>query len=220
MAAAAQEQWYILYAVPDVEKDVLAPQKFPNADFTFNKAPLPSHLSVACAVASPTGPVEYPYIAAADRSGFLLLCGQTAVGLTLYICDPCFRRTLGVFPHDGVIGCRHCVGLIRHRTGKRLMVAELNPCFFEPETCCTLFCTVDLYSWVEKEPDCSNISDRQRWRGDGVLTHGGLLWWFDFSFCILACDPFDEKPVLRQIKFPRVLHPLPRPLSTATHTAA
>ncbi|KAF7000519.1 hypothetical protein CFC21_016411 [Triticum aestivum] len=214
MAPAAQEQWYIMYAVPDVSEDVMKPQKFPNATFSFNKVPLPSRLFVESSVASPAGSVEYPYIAAADRSGHLLLCGYTSFGLTFYICDPLFRMTMGIFPHDGGFNCHYCVGLIRNHNRRLLMVADLNPCFFEEDVFFTLFCTVDLYSWVEKEPDCSKILDKQQWRGDGVLTHEGLLWWFDFSYCILACDPFHDKPVLHQIKFPHVQHELPFAPST------
>ncbi|XBH66303.1 hypothetical protein VPH35_094834 [Triticum aestivum] len=215
MAPAAQEeQWYIMYAVPDVSEDFMKPPKFPNAVFTFNKVPLPSRLFVESSVASPAGLVEYPYIAAADRSGHLLLCGYASFGLAVYICDPFFRRTTGIFPHDGGFNCRHCVGLIRDHNRRLLMVADLNPCFSEEVVFFTLFCTVDLYSWVEKEPDCSKILDKQVWRGDGVLTHQGLLWWFDFSYCVLACDPFDDKPVLHQIKFPHVQHELPFAPST------
>ncbi|KAF7063134.1 hypothetical protein CFC21_069665 [Triticum aestivum] len=171
---AAQEQWYILYAVPDVSEDLMKTQKFPNATFSFNKVPLPSRLFVESSVASPTG--EYPYIAAADRSGHLLLCGYTSFGLTLYICDPFFPGTTGIFPHDGGFNCRHCVGLIRNHDRRLLMVADLNPCFFEQVVFFTLFCTVDLYSWVEKEPDCSKILDKRPWRGDGVLTHQEAQW--------------------------------------------
>uniref|UniRef100_M8C2R3 DUF1618 domain-containing protein n=1 Tax=Aegilops tauschii TaxID=37682 RepID=M8C2R3_AEGTA len=174
MAPAAQEeQWYIMYAVPDVSEDFMKPPKFPNAVFTFNKVPLPSRLFVESSVASPAGLVEYPYIAAADRSGHLLLCGYASFGLAVYICDPFFRRTTGIFPHDGGFNCRHCVGLIRNHNRRLLMVADLTPCFFEEDVFFTLFCTVDLYSWVEKEPDCSKILDKQVWRGDGVLTHQG-----------------------------------------------
>ncbi|EMS60661.1 hypothetical protein TRIUR3_28210 [Triticum urartu] len=168
MAPAAQEQWYIMYAVPDVSEDVMKPQKFPNATFSFNKVPLPSRLFVESSVASPAGSVEYPYIAAADRSGHLLLCGYTSFGLTFYICDPLFRMTMGIFPHDGGFNCHYRVGLIRNHHRRLLLGGE--DVFF------TLFYTVDLYSWVEKEPDCSKILDKQQWRGDGVLTHEEAQW--------------------------------------------
>nr|AAS88567.1 putative protein [Triticum monococcum] len=169
LALAEEEQWYILYAVPDVSEDLMKPQKFPNTVFTFNEVPLPSRLFVESSVASPAGIVEYPYIAATDRSSHLLLCGYTSIGLTLYICDPFFRRTTGIFPHGGGFTCRHCVGLIRDHGRRLLMVADLITCFFEEVAFFTLFCTVDLYSWVEKELDCSKILDKQPWRGDGVL---------------------------------------------------
>ncbi|VAH82741.1 unnamed protein product [Triticum turgidum subsp. durum] len=175
MAAAAQEQWYILYAVPDVGDDVM------------ETVPLPSHRSVACGVASPTGDFEYPYIAAADRSGFLLLCGHTAVGLTLYVCDPCFRRTLGVFPHDDGINCRHCVG----------------------ETCFTLFCTVDQYSWVEKEPDCSSIFSVD-------LQNGSVVQWGKFEGLGMPDGPDLSSRLVHAWQFPPELaeyRPLPGTIS-------
>jgi hypothetical protein len=48
--------------------------------FTFDQAPLPSHVTLPGNVFFPTSTVNYPYIATADRSGILLLCGLRVHG--------------------------------------------------------------------------------------------------------------------------------------------
>ncbi|KAI4974751.1 hypothetical protein ZWY2020_048358 [Hordeum vulgare] len=208
MAPAAQEDWFIMYAIPKISDDMS--KEFPNASFTFNEAPLLSHLTLASNVATPAGNVDYPYIAATDDFGLLLLCGYTFVGLTYYICDPYFRGTLGILPPDGGFNCRHSVGLIRRRRGSWFMVAQLNTGLFSTEGRVTLSCTIDLCRWVKKETDCSHIKVKKRCCWDGVLSHEGFLWWFDLSCssCILACNPFKHRPPVYQIMFPQVDHPL------------
>lgn len=206
MAPAAQEEWFIMYAIPKVADEMS--KEFPNASFTFNEVPLLSHLTVASNVATPAGSVDYPYIAATDDCGLLLLCGYTVVGLTYYICDPFFRRTLGILPPDGGFNCRHSVGLIRNRRGSGFMVAKLNTGLFNTQGRITLSCTMDLCEWVNKEADCGHIRETKRCCWDGVLSHEGFLWWFDLSSCILACDPFLDRPPLYQIMFPHVPDPL------------
>ncbi|XBI77798.1 hypothetical protein VPH35_087608 [Triticum aestivum] len=208
MAPAAQEDWFIMYGIPKVSDEMS--KELPNASFTFNEVPLLSHLTVPSNVATPAGSVDYPYIAATDDCGLLLLCGYTAVGLTYYVCDPYFRRTLGVLPPDGGFSSRHSVGLIRNRLGSGIMVAKLNTGLFNTQARrITLSCTRDLCEWDNKEADCGHIcKETKPWCCDGVLSHKGFLWWFDLSSCILACDPFLDTPPFYQIMFPHVPDPL------------
>ncbi|XP_037438986.1 uncharacterized protein LOC119307008 [Triticum dicoccoides] len=208
MAPAAQEDWFIMYGIPKVSDEMS--KELPNASFTFNEVPLLSHLTVPSNVATPAGSVDYPYIAATDDCGLLLLCGYTAVGLTYYVCDPYFRRTLGVLPPDGGFSSRHSVGLIRNRLGSGIMVAKLNTGLFNTQARrITLSCTRDLCEWDNKEADCGHIcKETKPWCCDGVLSHKGFLWWSDLSSCILACDPFLDTPPFYQIMFPHVPDPL------------
>ncbi|EMS56720.1 hypothetical protein TRIUR3_33414 [Triticum urartu] len=202
MAPAAQGEWFIMYGIPKVSGEMS--KEFPNAAFTFNEVPLLSHLTVPGNVATPAGSVDYPYIAATDDCGLLLLCGYTFVGLTYYICDPYFCRTLGILPPDGGFNSRHSVGLIRNRRGSGIMVAMLNTGLFSTQARIILSCTIDLCEWVNKEADCGHIRETKPCCWDGVLSHEGFLWWFDLSSCILACNPFLDRPTFYQIMFPHV----------------
>ncbi|KAI4974786.1 hypothetical protein ZWY2020_048393 [Hordeum vulgare] len=58
---------------------------------------------------------------------------------------------------------------------------------------------------------CSSITARRPYRGDGVLSHQGIVWWFDLSYRIgiLTCDPFAQVPKFYQIMFPSVPDALP-----------
>jgi hypothetical protein len=168
MAPAAQE-WFILYGVPKVAPKEVFPGST-NMSFTFDQAPLPSHVTLVGNVFFPTSTVNYPYIAATDRSGILLLCGYTAMGLAYYLCDPLICRTLGIVPHVGGLRRRHCVGLICNRSDGRLLVAELNPWLLADSGRVTVRCTMDMYDWAEKESDCSNIVDRRSWRGSPTVS--------------------------------------------------
>jgi hypothetical protein len=205
--APAAEEWFILYCVPKVSAE--EETESTNMSFTFNEPPLPSHVTVADNALIRTGFFNYPYIAAADRCGVLLLCGYSKIGFTYYLCDPLIRKTLGIIPHGGDLTCRFSVGLISDRSDRYFMVAELNPLSLAECGRVTLLCTLDMCGWVEKESECSNILVKREWCGDGVLSHKGFLWWFDLSYCILACDPFADKPQFHQIMFPSVPDALP-----------
>lgn len=99
------------------------------------------------------------------------------------------------------------VGLIMR--GKRCVVAELQP-KSDGTGRATLLCyTVGEYRWVEMELPYSPPLLGRYWFGDGVISHGGMLWWIDLSYGILACDPLAEEPELLHVPFPRVLDELP-----------
>lgn len=63
------------------------------------------------------------------------------------------------------------------------------------------------------DPDGANLlrplDEGRSWYGEGVISHDGMLWWFDLSYGILACDPFADEPELLYIPLPRVLDELP-----------
>ncbi|KAI5016488.1 hypothetical protein ZWY2020_006339 [Hordeum vulgare] len=63
-AKAKKKKWFIMYAIPKVADEMST--EFPNASFTFNKAPLLSHLAVSSNVAIPAGNIDYPFIVATD----------------------------------------------------------------------------------------------------------------------------------------------------------
>ncbi|KAK3129060.1 hypothetical protein QOZ80_6BG0470940 [Eleusine coracana subsp. coracana] len=72
-------------------------------------------------------------------------------------------------------------------------------------------------AWVETELSCPSMKHARRmWSSShDVIAHDGKLWWVNLVWGLLACDPFQDKPVLRYIKLPEydVVHDVVDPPS-------
>ncbi|CAM0145479.1 unnamed protein product [Urochloa decumbens] len=147
-------------------------------------------------------PRNYPRLLAADPSGLLLLHADQgrATSPTVIHQSFCWREFVaGYFvlqiddasasassaaalplPEPDLIMNAGHVGIIASPAGQpgSYMVAELQP--FLGDDHATLLC----------------------FSSDKVLALGGMLWWFDLSWCIVACDPFDRDPDLAVVPLP------------------
>lgn len=216
MTAPAQEQWTILAGIPNVVEDEEANRTIgAGADFSvvYEEIPSASVLTVRLRMSSPSSPYVYPYIAAADRSGLLLLRARRHLTpfqskISYHICDARTGEVISLgkhWPRTVVSGSN--VGLILK--GERCMVAELLP-KSDGSGSATLLCyTVGQYRWIEMELTYSPPLQGRSWFGEGVISHDGMLWWVDLSYGILACDPFADEPELRYVPLPGVLDELP-----------
>jgi hypothetical protein len=221
MASAAgvaeQERWTILAGIPMVVKDEEAERILPSGDgisVASNELPSASVLTVPLRITSPPSPYHnYPYIAAADPSGLLLLSAKHPITefsamVRYHICDARTGEVISLCAHrcpKGLHGAN--VGLIMR--GQHCLVAELQP-KSDGTGRATLLCyTVGEHRWVEMELAYSPPLKGLYWFGDGVISHGGVLWWVDLSYGLLACDPFADEPELIHIPLPRVLDELP-----------
>ncbi|PUZ64041.1 hypothetical protein GQ55_3G112400 [Panicum hallii var. hallii] len=186
MPAAAQEPWSILAAIPEVVMDKKAAKRaFPpgaGAFVAFDEPPRPSVL---------TPPLRRP----ADRSGLLLLCGTQpmstdSVMVSYHVCD--------AVTGEGDAGCMiaalqsgRCHGV---DTGAAVLLS---------------YKVGDCRMWREREiAACSPRIPRDSFP-EGVVSHGGMLWWVDLSRALLACDPFADEPELLHIPLPTVADELP-----------
>ncbi|KAF8675386.1 hypothetical protein HU200_047751 [Digitaria exilis] len=202
----------ILTGIPNVVKDEEAKRTFPpGTDISVAYNELPS----ASVLTSPPYPYNnYPNIAAADPSGLLLLrakhpFGEFSAKVTYHLCDARTGEVISLCKHRCLMGSHgDNVGLIMR--GDRCLVAELQP-KIDGTGRATLLCySVGEYRWVETELAYSPPLRRQRyWFGHGVISHGGMLWWVDLSYGLLACDPFADEPELMHVPLPRVLDELP-----------
>ncbi|KAG2621682.1 hypothetical protein PVAP13_3NG314300 [Panicum virgatum] len=216
MPAAAQEPWSILAAIPDVvgytkEKRIMPPGT--DISVARNELPRVSVLTVSPHISLLACLGLYPYVAAADRSGLLLLCGthpvtSTSATISYHICDARTGEAASLPNPPRRMACYGTsIGLIVKGDG--CMVAGLQSVSggggaatllsYKVGNCCT---------WREREITCSPPLPRD-WYPEGAISHGGMLWWVDLSFGLLACDPFVEEPELLHVPLPQVLDELP-----------
>ncbi|CAD6269697.1 unnamed protein product [Miscanthus lutarioriparius] len=214
MTPPLRDPWFILAGIPKVVKDKEAKRTFPpgaDVSVAYDEPPRASVLTMPHRVSSPPSLCSYPYVAASDSSGLILLCATEPEGtnswVTYHLCDArtgqdtCFRehnRTVGI--HGNNLGL-----MVR---GGSCVVAELQPAGDGTGGALLLSYTVGQYRWVEKELTYSPPLHRE-WIGEGVISHGGMLWWVDLSYGLLSCDPFDDKPELHHVPLPSVLDQLP-----------
>ena len=59
-----------------------------------------------------------------------------------------------------------------------------------------------------KELAWSSPPPHQRWSAECVVSYGGMLWWVELSYGLLACDPFADNPELLHVPLPPVLDQL------------
>ncbi|RLN40517.1 uncharacterized protein C2845_PM01G20270 [Panicum miliaceum] len=200
--------------------------------FVFNLPPRVSFLKVPARIAplQGTSAVEYPAIVAADPSGCLLLCDRYHSGYAEYLVwlrddarqdgdsfVPTTRtgdRVAGdYYLCDGITGIATLVpdyphrgtrdpgstGLIRR--GDEILVVELQcpPDHTRPALCCY---STKTGRWTRKNFACNSI-EKEKLSNNGVLAHGGRLWWVDLIVGILTCNPFASKPCLQHVQSPR-----------------
>ncbi|CAN6356674.1 unnamed protein product [Urochloa humidicola] len=214
---AAQERWSILAGIPKVlptEPEANKRKRRPAITISvdLNKPPNASILTVPSRVSSAPNNIWYPYIAAADPSGLLLLRATEPFTnfsciYSYHLCDTLTGKIAAIRRHFQTM-CLHGknAGLLRH--GRDFMIAELRPTH-DGSGHATLLCfTAGKYNWVEKELTYSPPLDRHYF-AEGVISHGGMLWWVDLSYGILACDPFADKPELLYVPLPWVPDELP-----------
>uniref|UniRef100_A0ACD5YGC6 Uncharacterized protein n=1 Tax=Avena sativa TaxID=4498 RepID=A0ACD5YGC6_AVESA len=98
------------------------------------------------------------------------------------------------------------------------VVAELLPAADRSGRATLLRYTVGQYSWDAKDIACSPPL-RQDWSSEGVVSHGGMLWWVELSYGLLACDPFADNPDLLHVPLPQVSDHPPEKLTTINQGA-
>uniref|UniRef100_J3LNH7 DUF1618 domain-containing protein n=1 Tax=Oryza brachyantha TaxID=4533 RepID=J3LNH7_ORYBR len=212
----AQEPWIILAAIPKVVGYKEAKRIFPpGADISVvrNRVPRASVLTVPPHISLPPCLGAYPYVVTADRSGLLLLLGThpvntNSVVVSHHICD---ARTGEVVTLPELPPMRQMsfygaanVGLIM-KDDDGCMVAELQPRRDSTGSVILRNYKVggECCDWRERELTCSPPLTRD-WYPEGVVSHGGMLWWVDLSYGLLAGDPFAEEPNLLHVPLPQV----------------
>jgi len=174
--------------------------------------PYASVLTVPTRVSSAANNLWYPYVAAADPSGMILLSATQpftnfSCVVSYHLCDAPTGKVAAIPRHFQPMGLHgDNVGLLRR--GREFMVAELRPAG-DGSGRATLLCfTAGKYDWVEKKLTYFPPLDRHYF-GEGVISHGGMLWWVDLSYGLLACDPFADAKELLYVALPSVLDELP-----------
>uniref|UniRef100_A0A0A9DJA1 Uncharacterized protein n=1 Tax=Arundo donax TaxID=35708 RepID=A0A0A9DJA1_ARUDO len=134
MPPPAQERWGILAGIPKVVQYKEAKCIFPpgtDISVAYNELPRASVLTVPLHISFPRSIEFYPHIAAADRSGLLLLCSTHTIAtscsmVSYHICDARTGEVVSLCGHSGPMGIHGAnVGLIVRGDG--CVVAELQP---------------------------------------------------------------------------------------------
>ncbi|KAL6900788.1 hypothetical protein ACP4OV_005536 [Aristida adscensionis] len=154
----------------------------------------------------------YPYVAAADPSGAILLCAghrsdwngpDEPNRARFFLCDAASGKATQLPDH---LFARHAgrMGLIRD-DGGRVMVAYLNhaPASASRQASTSLLCHwAGSEGWTTKPLACPVDVAARDWGKDGVVALGGRLWWVDLACGLLTCDPFADAPDLAYIPLP------------------
>uniref|UniRef100_A0ACD5VE46 Uncharacterized protein n=1 Tax=Avena sativa TaxID=4498 RepID=A0ACD5VE46_AVESA len=212
MASAASPSWVILGRVPRVTAA--------GADLSLT-LPAPPQVALLTIPArifpGPTTSSNFPSVLAADASGLLLLkddqgpaTGPAAIDLP----NRCWRPTVAdYFVLDAKSGSAFLLPNAKYirRPGHRglvscpgnashYMVAELQ--MTVGGDAADLLCfSSRTGEWVSKEDVPYSLPSRP-FSPNSVVSHSGRLWWVDLSWCLLACDPFADKPVLTVVPLP------------------
>ena len=180
MTPPPRDPWFILGGIPKVVKDKEAKRTFPpgaDVSVAYDEPPRASVLTMPHRVSSPPSLCSYPYVAAADSSGLILLCATEPEGtnswVTYHLCDARTGQDTCLREHNRTVGFHgNNLGLMVR--GGSCVVAELQPAGDGTGGALLLSYTVGQYRWVEKELAYSPPLHRE-WRGEGVISHGGML---------------------------------------------
>ncbi|CAN6329578.1 unnamed protein product [Urochloa humidicola] len=216
MPPPVQERWAILAGIPKIvaTEEAKGVRRAVNSSISVarDKPPCSSVLTVPSRVSSAPNYIWYPYVAAADPSGLLLLRATQPFTnfsciYSYHLCDALTGKIAAIPRHFQTM-CLHGENAGLLRRGREFMVAELRPTH-DGSGRATLLCfTAGKYNWVEKQLTYFPPLDRPYF-AEGVISHGGMLWWVDLSYGILACDPFADKPELLYVPLPWVPDELP-----------
>ncbi|RLN30627.1 hypothetical protein C2845_PM05G03650 [Panicum miliaceum] len=214
MPPSARERWAILAGIPKVvatEEAMGGRRTVSSISVAFDEPPYASVLTVPSRVSSTANNLWYPYVAAADPSGMILLSATQpftnfSCVVSYHLCDAPTGKVTAIPRHFQPMGLHgDNVGLLRR--GREFMVAELRPTG-DGSGRATLLCfTAGRYDWVEKKLMYFPPLDRHYF-GEGVISHCGMLWWVDLSYGLLACDPFADATELFYVALPSVLDEL------------
>ncbi|ONM19424.1 hypothetical protein ZEAMMB73_Zm00001d004684 [Zea mays] len=192
--------WVALSSIPIVldARDERASMLAPGVtDFVFAlQHPLlrPSYLVLPGRIVPGPRSLSFPYVVStcSDRLLFRVTHGGSVWDYSYFLCD-IHARTAALLPdvpaNLGVSTLpRRSIGLIadRRHVG-HYMVAQLQPTSMRTILLCYSTCTDQwtartLASHPNHEP--SGV--------DGVIAHGGLLWWVDIASGVHVCDPFAD----------------------------
>ncbi|XP_047043975.1 uncharacterized protein LOC124648225 [Lolium rigidum] len=212
------QPWVVLYRVPRRANTENFP---PGKDITLllAKPPLSSIATVPWRIApDDISPTNYPYIVAADASGFLLLYatqGRSKEPADTTLCDarmdlvPAYflchahRSSASLLPKppSGMVFFHfHNVGLIANpRADGHFLVAELQHLMGTHHA--SLLCySTSTDSWFAREFAYHPNHPKRPY--DGVISHKRKLWWVDLAYGLFTCDPFTEQPELLYISLP------------------
>ncbi|RLN01147.1 hypothetical protein C2845_PM06G32220 [Panicum miliaceum] len=216
MPPPAQERWAILAESPRwwPPRRLWASARRSAAASPSTATSPPAPPCSPCRAASPPPPTNSgtPYVAAADPSGMILLSATQpftsfSCVVSYHLCDAPTGKVTAIPGHFQPMGFHgDNVGLVRR--GHEFMVAELRRTG-DGSGRATLLCfTAGKYDWVEKKLMYFPPLDR-RYFGEGVMSHGEMLWWVDLSYGLLACGPFADAIELFYVALPSVLDELP-----------
>ncbi|RLM98115.1 hypothetical protein C2845_PM06G32270 [Panicum miliaceum] len=215
MPPPALERWAILAGIPKVvatEEAMGGRRTVSSISVAVDEPPYASMLTVPSRVSSAANNLWYPYVTTADPSGMILLSATQPFTnfsciFSYHLCDAPTGKVAAIPGHFQPMRFHDDnVGLLWR--GREFMVAKLQPTG-DGSSHATLLCfTAGKYDWVEKKLTYFPPLDR-RYFGEGVISHGGMLWWVDLSYGLLACDPFADATKLLYVALPSVLDELP-----------
>ncbi|KXG31449.1 uncharacterized protein LOC8078071 [Sorghum bicolor] len=213
-----RSSWVILGAIPRVSAaaanpsiDLAAPPRI--SLLTIPKRIFPDKVT----------PHNYPKLLAADPSGLLLLHADQgrAKGPTIIdrpdhqsfcwlanvagyfvlhanadsVADP---SALALPEPELVMNAGH-LGILASPDGSGYVVAELQT-FLGDDHATLISFSSDVGEWVDKTVDYPLPA--RPLGTHGVVALHGRLWWVDLSWCLVACDPCSDKPVLAVVPLP------------------
>ncbi|XP_024314424.1 uncharacterized protein LOC100843218 isoform X2 [Brachypodium distachyon] len=224
-SSPAAPPWVILGTVARVS----SPEIPPGADISLALATPPrvSTLTIPPRVfPEKTTPDNFPSVVATDPSGLLLLHADQGRARDPSAAHRPGRRECqswrdfipGYFHLDAVAASALRVpnperimhpghlGLLASPQGghgHHYMLAELQPRYGSTHAAtATLLCfSSEVRKWVTKVVTYP-LPSRRLLSPNGVVSHSGMLWWVDLSWCLLACDPCADKPLLRAVPLP------------------
>ncbi|KAF8781240.1 hypothetical protein HU200_000651 [Digitaria exilis] len=189
-----------------------------DASVAFGEPPRASVLTVTPQVSLPACLGRYPYVAAADSSGLLLLCGthprsRNCLMASHHVYDAVTGEvfTLPNPPRPMAIYGANIGLIVKGDAGCMVAALQSAPRHgVDTKRAVLLSYKVgECRKWREREIAPCSPPIPSDWFPEGVVSHGGMLWWVDLSHGLLACGPFADQPELLHIPLPAVTDELP-----------
>ncbi|KAF0917644.1 hypothetical protein E2562_021003 [Oryza meyeriana var. granulata] len=226
MASTSPPSWVILGSIPRVcgakEEDAAGGGIPPGADLSLalQAPPRVSLLTIPPRIfPDATTPDNFPSVMAADPSGLLLLHANQgrAKGPTVidrpdnqsfmwrefvpgyFVLDAASASAVAL-PNPELVMHMGNMGLLAAPGGGgSYMVAELQPIVGADHAILLCFSS-DVGEWVKKE--VAYPFPPRPLAPNGAVSHYGMLWFVDLSWCLITCDPFASAPALRFVPLP------------------